>query len=335
MFFGKFLRIGSLAAGALIAVAGLASIAGAQPRDPAASVADDGSEVFVRHRSGTTSRSFPGYGRDLRFGEKDDARAAPRSRLEEEEDERRLRRAKPIRPATAQEGVTAETIIGTDQRRRVTPTTTYPARATALILFTSHLGESLCTGFLIGRDTVATAGHCVARGNGSGFYDRTTYRIYPGRDGGGVRPYGECGASRLFSVGAWVNQGRDDLDYGAIKLDCDIGSTTGWYGLTVNFPGVGTPTTVQGYPGDKPFTQWLSRDQVRALDPRRVFYQNDTVGGMSGSPVWINKNSNCTRCAIAIHAYGTYNGPPFSTNNHGTRITQGVFNNLNAWKNAP
>ena len=31
---------------------------------------------------------------------------------------------------------------------------------------------------------------------------------------------------------------------------------------------------------------------------------------------------------MAVHAYGTYGGPPFSTNNHGTRITQGVFDNL-------
>jgi glutamyl endopeptidase len=38
---------------------------------------------------------------------------------------------------------------------------------------------------------------------------------------------------------------------------------------------------------------------------------------------------------MAVHAYGTYGSPPFSTNNHGTRITQDVFNNLTAWKNAP
>ncbi len=45
--------------------------------------------------------------------------------------------------------------------------------------------------------------------------------------------------------------------------------------------------------------------------------------------------SGCGACAMAVHAYGTYGSPPFSTNNHGTRITQDVFNNLTAWKNAP
>jgi glutamyl endopeptidase len=38
---------------------------------------------------------------------------------------------------------------------------------------------------------------------------------------------------------------------------------------------------------------------------------------------------------MAIHTSGVYNGPPFSANNHGTRITQAVFNNLMAWRNAP
>ncbi|MCI0735051.1 MAG: hypothetical protein L0Y50_02055 [Beijerinckiaceae bacterium] len=73
---------------------------------------------------------------------------------------------------------------------------------------------------------------------------------------------------------------------------------------------------------------------MRVSQVRRVFYQNDTIGGQSGAPVYYNR-TGCGICSMAVHAYGTYNGPPFSTNNHGTRITQSVFNNLQAWKNAP
>jgi glutamyl endopeptidase len=72
---------------------------------------------------------------------------------------------------------------------------------------------------------------------------------------------------------------------------------------------------------------------VRVTQERRVFYQNDTFRGDSGAPVYYNR-SGCGFCSMAVHAYGTYNGPPFSTNNHGTRITQPVFNNLIAWRNA-
>ena len=339
MFFGKFLWVGSVAFGTLIAVAGLAPIAGAQSPDPAASVADDGSTVPEVKRRATTSRSFQGTGRALRRGEKDDARANPESRLEQEETERRLRNAKPIRATSASErgnrNVTIETIIGTDDRTLVRPTTSFPASATVLIMFGDGGGDFLCSGFMISADTVATAGHCVAPGDGSGFYDRTTYRVFPGRDGPD-RPYSVCGARRLYSVGGWLNDGRDDFDYGAIKLKCDIGNTTGWYGFTSDYGGLDNPLRVQGYPGDKPKTQWSSNHRVTAQDSRRVYYRADTTGGMSGSPVWYNKEPGCTRCAIAIHAYGTSGStPPDSNSNHGTRINSTVFDKLTTWKDAP
>ena len=133
----------------------------------------------------------------------------------------------------------------------------------------------------------------------------------------------------------WVANGRDDYDYGAIKLNCSIGNTTGWYGYFYTSGSLtGLPTIINGYPGDKPLTQWRANDLVRVTQVRRVFYQNDTVGGVSGAPVYYNR-AGCGYCSLGVHAYGTAIGPPFSTNNHGTRITQGVFNNLNAWKNAP
>lgn len=223
-----------------------------------------------------------------------------------------------------------ESIIGPDSRVRVTPTTTFPARATVLITFS--LGR--CTGWLIGPNTVITAGHCVHSGGGGSFYPVNSYRIYPGRNGGGS-PYGSCTARWLASVRGWTTATDDRYDYGAIKLKCAIGNTVGWYGYFVQSGSLnGLPTNINGYPGDKPLTQWRSSDRVRVTQPQRVFYQNDTVGGMSGAPVWYNR-TGCGVCAMAVHAYGVYGAPPFSNNNHGTRITQAVANNLTAWKNAP
>jgi glutamyl endopeptidase len=232
------------------------------------------------------------------------------------------------------EGVSApigrESVIGADTRIRVNPTTTYPARATVLITFSA----GRCTGWLINANTVVTAGHCVHPGNGTTFYPASSYRIYPGYTGSAA-PYGSCTAKWLASVQGWTKNGDDRFDYGAIKLNCSIGNTTGYFGFFWTSASLtGLPTLINGYPGDKPLTQWRSSDLVRLTQAQRVFYQNDTTGGMSGSPVYYIR-AGCGICAMAIHAYGTYGSPPFSTNNHGTRITQTVFNNLIAWRNAP
>jgi glutamyl endopeptidase len=222
-----------------------------------------------------------------------------------------------------------ESTIGTDTRTLVSPTTGYPASATVLIAFSA----GRCTGWLISANTVVTAGHCVHPGGGGSYYPTSSYRVFPGRNGTAC-PYGSCTARWLASVNGWTVDRNDEYDYGAIRLNCTIGNTTGWYGYFTAASLTGLPTIVNGYPGDKPLTQWRSADFVRLTDTRRVFHQNDTTGGESGAPVYYNR-TGCGVCAMAVHTYGTYGGPPFSTNNHGTRITQEVFDNLTAWKNAP
>jgi glutamyl endopeptidase len=233
--------------------------------------------------------------------------------------------------ATGKIGI--ESIIGTDTRVRITPTTSYPARAVVLITMTG----GRCTGWLYGPDIVATAGHCVHSGGPGGKWS-TSVRVYPGRNGTSS-PFGSCTARTLYSVAGWVNSSYEQYDYGAIKLNCTIGNTVGWFGYWWQSASLtGLPVLISGYPGDKPLTQWRSKDLIRVTQTRQVFYRNDTVGGMSGSPVYNNwaSGSPCAgHCAMAIHAYGLHGASPHSTSNHGTRIVQAVFNNLLAWKNAP
>lgn len=217
--------------------------------------------------------------------------------------------------------ISPASVIGTDSRTQVTATTSFPYRAIAHI--TSSIGG--CTGWFIGANTVVTAGHCVY---GSGGW-ATSVRVYPGRNGTST-PYGSCGATRLYAPSGWTSGQNRDYDYGAIKLDCTIGNTTGWFGLRWDGIATGQQTYIAGYPGDKTYgTQWTHVDQVRLLQTRRVYYANDTYGGQSGSPVW-NSTSSCSTCAIAVHAYGVdstgYNG--------GTRITQDVYNNLITWRDS-
>jgi glutamyl endopeptidase len=218
-----------------------------------------------------------------------------------------------------------ESVIGTDGRTQVTTTTTYPARATAFITFA---GGRSCTGWFISATTVATAGHCVHPGGSAAtWYSTTSYRIYPGRNGTSS-PYGYCTAKSLHSVTAWTTSASNNYDYGAIKLNCSIGNTVGWYGFFWQSTSLtGLPATIQGYPGDKTYgTQWKMSGTVASSSTERLSYTIDTYGGQSGSAVWYNRSSTCTVCSMGIHTLGG------STSNSATRITQGKYNNLVAWK---
>ncbi len=219
--------------------------------------------------------------------------------------------------------VGTETIIPPDTRQQLY-TTNYPARAVVLITFRG----GRCSGTLIGHNTVSTAGHCVHTGGSSGNWrSRTSFRIYPGANGRST-PYGYCTARSLHSVTGWTRSRNEEYDYGAIKLNCTVGNTVGWFGFTTRNP-VGLPSIIQGYPGDKPLTHWLSADKVWAASARQLFYKNDTIGGMSGSPVWYDLNGPYM---IGIHAYGQHGRNLHRTYNHGTRITSGVYNNFMYWK---
>ncbi len=226
-----------------------------------------------------------------------------------------------------------ESVIGVDTRTKVDPydaaVSSYPARATAMISFKQGSSSYLCTGWMISPNTIATAGHCVHSGGSSGVWSSSVV-VYPGygKTNSPVAPYGSCTAKRLYSVSAWIASANSEYDYGAIKLNCTVGNTVGWFGLKSN-QGVGTPTIITGYPGDKPSVdQWTSSDVVRSVpNVRKLYYMNDTYGGMSGSPIWYDDGTNGAPWAIGIHAYG-------GSVSSGTRIETTVFNNLVTWKNA-
>ena len=220
----------------------------------------------------------------------------------------------------------AEVILGWDTRERLY-TVTYPARAKVLITFSA----GRCSGTMIGPNTVATAGHCVHSGGSNGnWYPTASYRIYPGRDGA-ASPYGVCTARNIHSVVGWTVNGDEEYDYGAMKLNCTVGNTVGWFGFAATGP-TNLPTIIGGYPGDKPLEQWTSSDRVRAFSARQIFYSNDTIGGQSGSGVWHDPSGPYI---FGIHAYGTHGSGNHAVFNHGTRITAAVATNLQAWKNAP
>jgi glutamyl endopeptidase len=244
-----------------------------------------------------------------------------------------------VAPYARGERALPESVIGPDRRFRVYPRESgFPYRAIGLLTFTQAGLEFFCTGFLISKDTVATAGHCVHEGSG-GAWSRDV-KFYPAFNNGNA-PFGSCGARKLFAVAKWTeNHDLDDAemyDYGAVKLSCEIGQTTGWFGYYAT-PELDAKLSVlvMGYPGDKARgTFWGGSGELVTEELRKLRYLIDTGGGESGSPV-IEADRGASKarcfgtCVVGIHAYGNDRGT-----NSGTRITGMVAANLTVWKNAP
>lgn len=224
----------------------------------------------------------------------------------------------------------AETVLGPDDRVRITNTSSMPWRMNASLLITAADNSTwIGTAWFIGPHTLMTAGHCVYIKN-SGVPGRDGWvkriQVMPGRNGSTL-PYGSVTSTSFRSVTAWTQNGNPDRDYGAIIIPTQLGNTVGWYGFGV-YPDadlLAATGNIAGYPGDKPSgTLWYDSRKIASVNSLKVFYTIDTAGGQSGSAVY--RIVNGARYGVAIHAYGG------SVTNSGTRINSAVYNNMVAWK---
>ncbi|GIG86291.1 hypothetical protein Pen02_12270 [Plantactinospora endophytica] len=239
-------------------------------------------------------------------------------------------------------GVGVSGVFAPDGRTPVTDTTSFPASATVLLTFSG--GQ--CTGFMISERTLATAGHCVHTGAGGQW--RSNLVAYPGYDGGRA-PYGSCRARAAFAASGWTRSSDPGQDYGAVQLDCAIGTATGWYGLGwTTGPVTGACTVSQGYPADRNATQWRSQDAIHAESASVLYHRHDTSSGQDGSPIftvdpddwcptrpkpfpWPDPDPDPWR-VFGIHVSGPSGGGPGAVNNIGTRITELAYRNLMSWR---
>jgi glutamyl endopeptidase len=221
--------------------------------------------------------------------------------------------------ATSATSASPDAIIGTDNRTRVTTTTGFPWRAVVWIQAKNPAGQSFtCTGFLYGANAVATAGHCLYDRGNKGW--NQNFVVIPGANGSS-QPYGHCGASVVTTTTAYVNNGTTTEDYGAIKLNCSVGNTTGWFGFA--YPANTSQTwRLTGYPCDKAAgTMWTATGQITKQNTAETDYNIDMAGCQSGSPVY-----NTSDQATAINAYGV--GTSY---NAGPSLTAARQSNLHSW----
>jgi glutamyl endopeptidase len=228
----------------------------------------------------------------------------------------------------------AESVFGADGRTQVSTPSAWPNSAIGQISYSRGGFTERCTGVLIDRNTVLTAGSCVkAGGSGpdTGWSNDLTFA--PGLQGV-VAPYGVCGQRQLLTTSAWANSADENQNWGLVQLNCSAGNAAGWMGLraeSVDSNLLDQPITVRGYPGDRPFgTMWTMDDQVRAVTTDLLYTQADLEREQLGAPAY--QASGCSGpCALAVIGQGAHGSTaPHSTNNHGVRITAARANDIAA-----
>jgi glutamyl endopeptidase len=230
-------------------------------------------------------------------------------------------------------GPLPESIIGTDDRKRILDTDLAPWRMICALSIKGANGTAIGTGWFVGPRTLLTAGHCVfARElGGDGWAQSIT--IIPGRNGPEDQPYGAVTATNFSIHKNWGEGHHQDFDIGCIHLTEPLGEKTGWFGFASFKPEdlKEKLVNVSGYPADKGFgrEQYFHADRVHNVTARRVFYEVDTFGGQSGSPVWIQADSSSAPVAVAVHAYGVSTSD--SPMNSAPRIDDEIFELINHW----
>jgi V8-like Glu-specific endopeptidase len=242
----------------------------------------------------------------------------------------------PSYPGLLPAGIPQESVIGTDDRQRISPTTSYPWRTVCKLFITA--GDDthwIGSGVIIGRlDNNAfhiyTAGHCVYIHNHGGWVKHV--EVIPGYDNG-YMPYNHAWGTYLRTYTGWTNNADHRHDWAVVTLDRRVGNFTGWMGRMTapsSDPVYTTTLNAAGYPGDLMGGEGLywDSDSGHYADDYNHWYYMDTAGGQSGGPVWVYYSSSGNRYILTIHAYGVYGS---YTSNHGTRLNNDKFDRTITW----
>ncbi len=204
------------------------------------------------------------------------------------------------------------------------------------------------TGVMVDRFHVLTAGHVVYDYQEGGWASQV---VATPELNGKSEPFGEARMTYERSYTGWTNYSKahpggtapGDYDIGLITLDRTLGDRTGWmsYGYDNNNADFakGAILNTAGYPAAGGYDgthMEFSEGGIAGLSSdgsALQYYQSSitTYGGQSGSPVWRYTPNNNARVVYGIHVGGSGKSDSL---NFATRITQGIFNDLQNWRKA-
>lgn len=259
-------------------------------------------------------------------------------------------------PEDASFAVSPSTILGSDERTQIHDTRSWPYRGIVKMYMTfervfnnedgtyrdrTYIG----TGFMEGPNLMVTAGHCAYSDVTSSYTDKNgvvhsefddnvdnprfpdIIRVYAGLNGSSELTssyiyYAEVSVINIQKE--YYENPSFDYDWSAMQLDRDLGVQTGYYGKISNWYSENASVYSYGYPGDKSDTMWESHGTLIESTTYRYRHNFDSVGGQSGSPVFMTSDTGSVY-VCGIHTSGG------STSNGATRINSFIFHYLNSF----
>lgn len=179
-------------------------------------------------------------------------------------------------------------VIGKDDRVTVSQTSEYPYSAIANMKVVGECGEQWeCTGFMIGKNCLLTAAHCMICSEHRKWAQNVTF--YFGYKSNSNYLYKYTGGWRA-TAGTSFPKGKYDAealmdDWCYVIFDQDIGEKTGWFGFGIfNDAAIDYQRFVAaGYRDNKLKYCW---GNTYVCDDKVIAFDADDVQGNSGGPIY-------------------------------------------------
>ncbi|MDE6775949.1 MAG: trypsin-like peptidase domain-containing protein [Ruminococcus sp.] len=208
------------------------------------------------------------------------------------------------------------------------PETNYDNRGTAKIIC---VGGSFGSGFVVGKHTIATAGHMVYDGSTASPRKISKILLFDANENPSSFTPVECHVPDLYKS----NTFSSNYDYALITVKEDLSDYMSFNLGAITNEASNLSIDVVGFPKSYKETTYnnasyihnevLTEGSVISVDDKVFYHSADTLGGNSGGPVFVSETLNgiTYNTVVGIHVGGT------STRNTSVRLTAEVLKFLN------